>query len=216
MHILNAIFVYISEYKNKQLEAEELKRINAQAQLQAIKNQVNPHFLFDNLNVLSGMVMKDNPDANKFIEAFSTVYRHMLHSQDKELIPLETELEFIEPYIFLLEKRFPASIIFQLNIEAKYFQYCIVPAALQMLVENAIKHNVLSKVKPLEITIAVNKKGDLFVKNNLQPKAQVESSTQVGLNNIDQRYRFITGKTINIIKNADSFAVILPLIQQLP
>jgi two-component system LytT family sensor kinase len=214
MHILNAIFVYIREYKSKQLEAEELKRINAQSQLQAIKNQVNPHFLFNNLNVLSGMVMKDNPDANKFIEAFSTVYRHILQSQDKELIPLATELEFIKPYIFLLEKRFPESIEVRLNIKEKFFEYGIVPAALQMLVENAIKHNVLSKAKPLEIIISVNTHGDLFVKNNLQQKPTVEASTQVGLKNIDQRYRLITGRTINILKNADSFSVILPLIQQ--
>ena len=214
MHILNAIVIYVNEYKTKQLEAEELKRINAQAQLQAIKNQVNPHFLFNNLNVLSGMVMKDNPDANKFIEEFSKVYRHILNSQDKELIPLSTELEFIKPYVFLLEKRFPDSVSVRLAIDEKYFQYYIVPACLQMLVENAIKHNVLSKARPLDILIAVNKKGDLFVKNNLQPKPQLEISTQVGLKNIAQRYGFTTGQQIDISKDEDSFTVTLPLIYQ--
>ena len=214
MHILNATVIYIDEYKSKQLEAEELKRINAQAQLQAIKNQVNPHFLFNNLNVLSGMVMKDNPDANKFIEEFSKVYRHILNSQDKELVPLGTELEFIKPYVFLLEKRFPDSVIVDLEIEKQYIDYYIVPASLQMLVENAIKHNILSKAKPLVIRISVNKKGDLFVKNNLQPKPQLEGSTQVGLRNIAQRYDFITGQQIEIVKEEDSFTVTLPLIQQ--
>ncbi len=214
MHILNGIFIFMKEYKTKQLEAEELKRINTQAQLQLIKNQVNPHFLFNNLNVLSGMVMKDNPDANKFIEEFAKVYRHILNSQDKELIPLATELEFIKPYIFLLEKRFPDSISITLDIEQKYLQQFIVPAALQMLVENATKHNVLSKAKPLEIIIAVNKNGDLFVKNNLQLRPQVEDSMQVGLKNIQQRYAMITGKNIDIIKDGNSFSVTLPLIYQ--
>lgn len=214
MHILNGIFIFVKEYRTKQLEAEELKRANTQAQLQLIKNQVNPHFLFNNLNVLSGMVMKDNPDANKFIEEFAKVYRHILNSQDKELIPLATELEFIKPYIFLLEKRFPESISIALDIEQKYLQLYIVPASLQMLVENATKHNVLSKAKPLEIIISVNKNGDLFVKNNLQTKLQVEDSMQLGLKNIQQRYAIITGKNIDIIKDGTSFSVTLPLIYQ--
>lgn len=214
MHILNGIFTFMKEYRTKQLEAEELKRINTQTQLQLIKNQVNPHFLFNNLNVLSGMVMKDNPDANKFIEEFAKVYRHILNSQDKELIPLATELEFIKPYIFLLEKRFPESISITLDIEQKYLQQYIVPASLQMLVENATKHNVLSKAKPLEIIIAVNKNGDLFVKNNLQVKPQVEHSMQVGLKNIQQRYAIVTGKNIDITKDGTSFSVTLPLIYQ--
>jgi LytS/YehU family sensor histidine kinase len=160
------------------------------------------------------MVMKDNPDANKFIEEFAKVYRHILNSQDKELIPLATELEFIKPYIFLLEKRFPESISITLDIEQKYLQLYIVPASLQMLVENATKHNVLSKAKPLEIIISVNNNGDLFVKNNLQAKLQVEDSMQVGLKNIQQRYAIITGKNIDIIKDGASFSVTLPLIYQ--
>ena len=214
LHILNGIFVFNNEYKNKQLETEELKRINTQAQLQAIKNQVNPHFLFNNLNVLSSMVIKDNPDANKFIEEFSKVYRYILNSQDKELITLQTELEFIKPYIFLLEKRFPDSISIQLNIDEKYFQYFIVPAALQMLIENAIKHNVLSKARPLQIMVNINTAENLVVRNNLQTKAQIENSTQVGLKNIAKRYELTTGKNINIIKDELSFSVSLPLIHQ--
>jgi two-component system, LytTR family, sensor kinase len=214
MHILHAIAVFMERYRQKQLEAEELKRMNTQAQLQAIKNQVNPHFLFNNLNVLSGMVMKDNPGANSFIEAFSTVYRHILNSQDKELVTLATELDFIKPYIFLLEKRFPDSIKVRVDINENHFSHYVVPASLQMLVENAIKHNVLSKARPLEIFISINKNGDLFVKNNLQLKQQVETSTQVGLKNIEQRYIFITGRNIDIVKDDNSFTVTIPLIHQ--
>lgn len=213
LHIINGIFVFISEYKSKQLEAEELKRISTQAQLQSIKNQVNPHFLFNNLNVLSGMVMKDNPDANKFIEEFAKVYRYILNSQDKELIPLQTELDYIKPYIFLLEKRFPESISIELNIPDKYYKYYIVPAALQMLIENAIKHNIVSKAKPLQISLSANGRELLTVKNNLQPKQLPEISSQIGLKNISQRYELITGKNIEVQKDEHSFSVAIPLIQ---
>ena len=212
LHTLNAIFFYVNAYKTKQLEAEELKRINTQAQLQSIKNQVNPHFLFNNLNVLSSLVMTDNPDANKFIEEFSTVYRHILNSQEKELIELRTELDYIKPYIFLLQKRFPDSISIVLDIPESYQDWYILPVALQMLIENAIKHNIVSRAKPLQVSIAV-KDEQLVVKNNLQIKTQVEHSTQIGLQNITQRYKIITGKTINIDKGQNSFSVSLPLIR---
>jgi two-component system, LytTR family, sensor kinase len=213
LHIINGIFIFISEYKNKQLEAEELKRISTQAQLQAIKNQVNPHFLFNNLNVLSGMVMKDNPDANKFIEEFAKVYRYILNSQDKELISLQTELDYIKPYIFLLEKRFPDSISINLNIPDKYYNYYIVPAALQMLIENAIKHNIVSKARPLQISLSANGRELLMVKNNLQLKQLSETSSHIGLKNISQRYELITGKNIEVEKDENSFTVAIPLIQ---
>lgn len=191
---------------------EELKRISAQAQLQAIKNQVNPHFLFNNLNVLSSLVMLENPDANKFIEEFAKVYRHILSSQRQELIKLQTEIEYMEPYIFLLKKRFPESINISINIPDKFLSWQILPVALQMLIENAIKHNIASKIKPLNIRITVNKQNNLVVYNNLQPKMPDGESTNVGLNNITQRYDLITGKEIDIIKTKDSFSVALPLI----
>ncbi|MEO5996698.1 MAG: histidine kinase [Chitinophagaceae bacterium] len=212
LHIINGIFIFNRQYKTKQLEAEEMKRINAQAQLQAIKNQVNPHFLFNNLNVLSGMVIRDNPEANTFIEEFSKVYRHILNSQDKELIPLATELEFIKPYIFLLEKRFPESISVRIDINVNYYQWLIVPASLQMLMENSIKHNILSAARPLQLTITVKNNAKIIVSNNLQLKPQIEESTQLGLKNIAQRYELIAGEHIEIHKNDSSFTVALPLI----
>ena len=216
LHIINGIFIFNRQYKTKQLEAEELKRMNAQAQLQAIKNQVNPHFLFNNLNVLSGMVIRDNPEANTFIEEFSKVYRHILNSQDKELIPLGTELEFIKPYIFLLEKRFPESFSVTIEIEANYYQWLIVPASLQMLMENAIKHNILSAARPLQLSIAIENNANLIVRNNLQLKPPMENSTQLGLKNIAQRYELIAGQQIEIRTNDNSFTVALPLIQPTP
>jgi sensor histidine kinase YesM len=213
LHILNGILFYIDQYKNKQLEAEELKRISSQAQLEAIKNQVNPHFLFNNLNVLSTLVIQESPDANKFIEEFSKVYRHVLETRQQELIPLQSELEFINPYIFLLQKRFPESIFIHINITPKYLSYYIIPVALQMLVENAIKHNIASRQKPLNIFLSVDSRERLRVMNNLQPKPVDDTSTQIGLQNISKRYELVTGKTIEIEKTSDDFTVSLPLIQ---
>jgi len=216
LHIINGIFFFNRQYRHKQLEAEELKRIHAQAQLQAIKNQVNPHFLFNNLNVLSGMVIRDNPEANTFIEEFSKVYRHILSSQDKELVTLATELEYIRPYIFLLEKRFPESITVTIDIPNSFMERMLVPAALQMLMENAIKHNVVSKAKPLRVSIAIDAAGRLFLSNNIQPKPPMEDSRQLGLKNIAQRYELITGAHIDVMKNETTFTVSLPLIQPTP
>jgi two-component system LytT family sensor kinase len=213
LHILNAVLFYIDQYKNKQLEAEELKRINSQAQLQAIKNQINPHFLFNNLNVLSTLVMQESPDANKFIEEFSKVYRHVLNAREQELITLQSELEFINPYIFLLQKRFPESIFININVPPQYLSYRIIPVAVQMLLENAIKHNIASRQKPLNISLSVDGKKRLTVMNNLQPKLVEDASTQIGLENISKRYELITGQYIEIEKTSDHFSVSLPLIQ---
>ena len=213
LQILNAFLFFIDQYKNKQIEIEELKRINSQAQLQAIKNQVNPHFLFNNLNVLSTLVMQESPDANKFIEEFSKVYRHVLNAQEQELITLQTELEFINPYIFLLQKRFPESIFININVHPQYLAYKIIPVAVQMLVENAIKHNIASRQKPLYISMSVDGKKRLAIQNNMQLKLVAEASTQIGLENIAKRYELITGETIVIEKTADHFIVSLPLIK---
>jgi len=214
LHIINSVVAFAQKYKKKELETEELKRINAQAHLQAIKNQINPHFLFNNLNVLSSLVMLDNPDANKFIEEFAKVYRHILSSQQHELITLQSEIEFMEPYVFLLKKRFPESVYVSVDIPAKYFEWYLPPVALQMLIENAIKHNIASKIKPLYIKIVVDSKENLVVSNNLQLKIPDNESTNFGLRNISQRYDLITGKNIEIIETDESFSVLLPLIQK--
>ncbi len=213
LHTLDAIFFYSSQLQTKQLEAEELKRINSQTQLQAIKNQINPHFLFNNLNVLSSLVMQENPAANQFIEQFSKVYRHILSTGDKELIPLIEELEFVDAYFYLLKIRFPGSIVFVPRIPPEFEKFLIVPVSLQMLVENAVKHNVASPTRPLAINVSVVGTNQLLVENNLQIKSQSEPSTETGLKNIAQRYELISRLKIEITKTRDSFGVLLPLIQ---
>jgi sensor histidine kinase YesM len=211
-HLINAILFFFREYRRQWAEAEELRRTHSQAQIQLVKNQVNPHFLFNNLNVLSGMVIKDNPEANHFIEEFSKVYRYILNNQEKELVELRSELEFIQPYIFLLQKRFNEGLTVAINIPEHYQSCHVVPAALQMLIENAIKHNIVSRNKPLHIDIHANGNNTLIVSNNLQLRKTEEPSTKIGLQNIRKRYELISGRDIVIRETDTLFEVTLPLL----
>ncbi|QEC69573.1 hypothetical protein FRZ67_20535 [Panacibacter ginsenosidivorans] len=213
LHLLNLVMVYQKEFKTKELEAEELKRMHAQAELSAIKQQINPHFLFNNLNVLSGLVMQQSADANHFIEAFSKVYMHILNNHNKELIELDKELNFLQPYFFLLKQRFPDAIELDIDVPERYKSHYIIPVALQMLVENAIKHNIVSKKRPLYIKIYANGNKTISVINKLQPKQQTGPGSNIGLNNIRKRYELTAGKEIIIIKDESSFSVTLPLIE---
>jgi len=211
-HLLNAIMFYFNEYKTKWMETEDLKRATAVAELQLIKSQVNPHFLFNNLNVLSTLVLQNNQEANRFIEAFSTIYRYILNTHDTELVEIQTELNYIKPYIFLLEKRFPLGLSIKINVPEKYENRYIIPASLQMLIENAIKHNIVSPVKPLHIDVHINDNDAIVVRNNLQSRISVERSSQIGLSNIKKRYRLVSSKEVTVAENGSSFEVALPLL----
>ena len=211
-HLINTVIFYFKEYKISQNQAETLRKLNAQAELQIVKNQINPHFLFNNLNVLSTLVLQNNDEANKFIEEFSKVYRYILSNQEKELIDLKTELYFIRPYIFLLEKRFGNGLKVEIDVnEINHHKY-IIPAALQMLIENAIKHNVISKQKPLNIKISINNENHIVVTNNLQLRQSSEPSKQIGLKNIIKRYQLVAEEKVIIKEAIDFFSVTIPLI----
>jgi LytS/YehU family sensor histidine kinase len=211
-HLVNTIKFYFEEYKTKYVEAENLKILSAQTELQLIKNQINPHFLFNNLNVLSALVMKNTNDANKFIEEFSKVYRYILSNHEKELVPIEDEVDFIKPYIYLLEKRFAAGLDIQINVPQQKEKLYIIPASLQMLIENAIKHNIISKNKPLHIRVAMMDKNTIVVENNLQLRSSIENSTRIGLLNITKRYLLVSGRNVAIENDQTSFKVTIPLI----
>jgi LytS/YehU family sensor histidine kinase len=212
-HLINAIIFYFKEYRNSALEAEQLKSITAQAELQLVKSQINPHFLFNNLNVLSALILKNNSEANQFIEEFSKVYRYILSNHDKELVELKAELDFIQPYIFLLKKRFADGLDIQVAIEERQMDKYIIPASVQMLIENAIKHNVVSRSKPLSITVHTNGNNTLVVSNNRQAKQTPEYSTGIGLQNIIKRYQLVSNRQVTIDNDESRFTVALPLIQ---
>ncbi len=199
-------------FKKELVSNEELKKENVQSQLQALKNQVNPHFLFNSLNTLASVIPENPSLAVTFVENLSMVYRYILEIKDKDLVSLEEEMKCVEAYKYLLQIRFGENIQFEKSGINGNKNYYVIPLSIQMLVENAIKHNIVSKSKPLKIEISANN-NFISVKNNLQLKTTVETSTQTGLENIDSRYEMLTKHRIEVKKSSELFEVILPLIQ---
>lgn len=209
---LHAMVFLQERVRLKEKETESLRQMSTQARLQAIRNQVNPHFLFNNLNVLSSLVLQQSSEANRFIEKFSAVYRTLLTHQDRDLITLREELAFIDPYVYLLQKRFGEGLQVTLDIDPDALDCQLVPVVLQMLMENAIKHNAVSVRKPLLITVRTLGKTAIEVRNNLQPRLDKEPSTQIGLENIRQRVQLTMQRDILIERTDQHFAVQIPLV----
>jgi two-component system, LytTR family, sensor kinase len=211
---LNVIYWYVNQLEKTQLEAEKFKKISTQAQLQAVRNQINPHFLFNNLSVLTALIPADTVASVEFVRQFSKVYRYVLKSHEKEIVELNDEMDFIDSYLYLLKKRFGESLQATIEVDENVRQFYIVPMAMQMLVENAVKHNIVSKNKPLHIRIYLENDQLLIVQNNLQRKKVDEiDSTQQGLSNIIQRYLFLGYKTLDIQESKEFFTVKLPIIK---
>ncbi|MBX2840252.1 MAG: histidine kinase [Flammeovirgaceae bacterium] len=213
LNCANAIVYFMSELSNAKLKAEKLQKENVEAQFQALRNQVNPHFLFNSLNVLSNLVSKEPELATEFIHELSKVYRYLLYYQSQKVVKLKEELEFINSYIFLLKIRFKDNLLIQSDIEEKFKDYFLPPATLQLLTENAIKHNVISKKHPLTISFRSNGEDVIIIENNLQLKNVKEASTSVGLKNIRDRYRFISENEVNVKRDGEKFMVKVPLIK---
>ena len=210
--IYESIFLY-DRWKKSILEAEKLKRDHIQSQLEGLKSQVNPHFLFNSLNTLTYIIPEDPNTAVKFVQKLSKVYRYILEIRDTKLIPLKEELSFLTAYIFLLKERFGKSIEVQIVIPKDIDHYKIVPLSLQILLENAIKHNIISAKQPLKIDIFMEGDYTLVVRNNLQKKRQAMPSTKVGLENIKSRYAFFSEEKVLITADDHYHTVRLPLIQ---
>ncbi len=202
---------FLMNYRDSIVEREELKRAGLASRFESLQNQVNPHFLFNSLNVLSNLVYKDADLSARFIHQLSQVYRYVLECRDQEVVPLSRELKMLDAYLFLLEIRFGK----QLNVTVDLVpsnEDQIAPLSLQMLVENAVKHNVVSKRYPLDIKIFAQN-GCIHVVNDLQPKQQEHDSLGVGLQNIKERYRFLSNKEVVVEKRKDFFSVQLPIIK---
>ena len=199
------------EVKALALEKEQLKNENVKAQLDILKNQVNPHFLFNSLNTLSSLVDSSPEKAGEFIDELSSVYRYVLEVREEQLVTLQEELDFIHSFLVLQKIRFGEAL--KINIEAndqEALQKLLPSLSLQLLVENAIKHNIASRSKPLQIKI-FPEYGSLNVWNNLQPKLDV-ISTGIGLQNLKARYQFYAEVEPEFIKNSDYYLARLPLI----
>jgi two-component system, LytTR family, sensor kinase len=208
--------IYESKFLAKKLmdvleEREMLKRESLHAQLNALKTQVNPHFLFNNLNTLSAIIPEHPQQAVDFVQQLSKVYRHILDVKDEKSILLKDELDVLRAYAFLLKTRFGNNVNIDIKVADEKLQSRIVPLSLQLLMENAIKHNVVSADKPLKINVyAVN--GTLVVSNNLQKKNQLSESTGIGLDNIRNRYKLLGDKQVMVAESDSNFTVSIPLI----
>lgn len=197
------------------IELERTKADNLGAQFELLKQQVNPHFLFNSLSTLNSMIDIGDTNAGDFIHKLSDFYRYTLENRKSNLIPLTEELDILNAYMYLLKARFEDGISLEIDIPQALHQSLIPPFTLQLLVENCIKHNIVSLEQPLPIQLYVED-DKLLIKNKLQLKKNPELSTQLGLENINQRYIHLLDKTIEIENNALFFKVKLPLIHEYP
>jgi two-component system LytT family sensor kinase len=205
--------VYFMHELRKSVEEKELlKRESLQAQLNALRTQVNPHFLFNNLNTLSAVIPENPAQAVDFVQQLSKVYRHILEVKDEQSIPLKEELEVLEAYAFLLRTRFGDNLAISIRVPEEKMDQRVVPLSLQILMENAIKHNIVSAAKPLNIDI-FTENGTLVVSNNLQLKNQLIESTGFGLDNIRNRYRLLGDRMVEVEEGPSSFTVRIPLMK---
>ena len=202
---------FLLGWKQTILEAEKLKKEQAIAQYETLKSQVNPHFLFNSLNVLTTLVHKDADVAEQFINQLSKVYRYILESRAQEIIGLDEEMRNLEAYVFLMKIRFGGNLQFDNQLNNNVLGKKVAPLTLQMLVENALKHNEVSKLYPLSISVFLD--GDfIVVKNNLQLKTNQNDSTGIGLSNIKARYSFLSQQPVSISETDGFFIVKIPLI----
>lgn len=202
---------FFINWKRSLVEIEKYKAESYQAQLQNLKTQVNPHFLFNNLSVLSSLVAESQDKAQDFIHQMSNVYRYVLDSDSTELVSLEDELKFINSYCYLLEIRFESAIVFDVSIDDVYKQKYIPPMAMQLLIENAIKHNEVSASFPLKISIYA-KHNRLYVENTIQHRTESQESKGIGLKNIRKRYAFFTEEEVQVENTSKLFVVSIPFI----
>jgi sensor histidine kinase YesM len=195
--------------KANAIEKEKIKRKSLQNELSALKNQLNPHFLFNSLNSLLFLVREDQNNAEDFIKKLSYLYRYILQSSDNDFVSLEQELKFLESFIYLLKNRHKDSLVVNINIKEKELKYRLPSLSLQILVENAVKHNSISKTNPLKIDIYIE--GNyLIASNKIQKRKGNVISTLTGLENLNSRFRLLINKDIEIIKN-DFFTVKMPV-----
>jgi PAS domain S-box-containing protein len=188
-----------------------LQKENLQSQFEVLRQQVNPHFLFNSLNVLTSLIKLEPDLAEQFTEHLSKVYRYVLENKDNDLVSLQTELDFLDAYIFLLNIRFMDKIIVKVDIGEQKRECQILPLALQLLIENAIKHNSMSKRNPLKIEIFIDSDNLLHVENNLQERESHMVSTGVGLRNIAHRYNLLEMPEPEFIKTDTRFIARVPL-----
>jgi ligand-binding sensor domain-containing protein len=215
MLVIAALIYFIIKERERQLERQaDLRKERIESQFELLKSQINPHFLFNNFNTLVALIEEDRPHAIEYVERLSDFYRSILHYREKDLIQIHEEFEIIKNYEFLLHKRYGDNIELTINSNGNLSDAYIVPLTLQMLVENAVKHNVISKSKPLTIEITKEKDQYISITNNCQKKLTNEPSTGFGLHSIQSRYALLSKKEVEIEESEDQFKVRIPILKK--
>lgn len=209
--IISAAIGFLRSWKESALESERIKAEMLRYKYESLQNQINPHFLFNSFNVLSDLVYEDQKKAVDFIGQLSQLFRYVLESRDRELVPVAEELEFISSFAFLLQTRFEDKLNIEVDVDSETDEV-MVPMTLQLLIENCVKHNEISASKPLSIKV-YRDESMIYVANNRQPKLPEESSTGKGLNNLMQQYGFFTERQIIVSETRDDFVVKVPVIE---
>jgi two-component system, LytTR family, sensor kinase len=212
--LIHSLLISTKQRFDAQIELNNLKAEQTTAQFEMLKHQVNPHFLFNALNILKTMVRNGDPNSEEFIIRMSDLYRYVLSGHQREKITLDEELEALDNYFFMLRARFGDKLTLSLNLKKRDRPCYVPPFTLQILIENCIKHNIVSAQRPLAVEIFCEN-NHIIVRNNLQKRKAVGESNGFGLQNINQRYRLLAGKEIEIIKSEDYFLVRLPIIDTL-
>ena len=210
--------IYEIVYLNKEREynltrAEQLNIAKAQAELEALKNQIDPHFIFNSLNTLSFLITRDPQNARLYNDTLAKVYRYILGNKEKDLVLLREEVEFISNYFYLLKIRFSEAVNMEIEInDLAAEDFLIPPISMQALVENAIKHNEFTDTNPLTISVSVSS-NFVVIRNAIKPKNYAPPTSKIGLNNLDNRYKLITKRNIIIENNFKFFTVKLPILK---
>lgn len=207
---IHAVYFYKAYNENK-VKEQKIIAGTANAKFESLKNQIDPHFLFNSLNVLSSLIEENPENAQRFTTSLSKIYRYVLEQKDKELVSVAEELAFAKTYMNLLKMRFENSISFQLPTDFENTEARVVPLSLQLLLENTIKHNVVSENKPLQITIFIQD-NYLVVQNNLQKKEVLQDRQGVGLQNIVSRYALLSKRKVLVEQTETHFKVLIPIL----
>ncbi|WP_162416575.1 sensor histidine kinase [Cyclobacterium roseum] len=204
-------WLFFTQHKRVEQMAKNLEEELSQIKFEVLKSQINPHFMFNSLNVLSGLVNKDTQKAQQFIDEFSHIYRYVLETIEQPVATLEKELNFMRSYLFLQKIRYGDYLVYSINVPASLLKFFLPPLSLQVVLENAIKHNVINESMPLSIDI-FSQGNYLIVKNNLQPKISMGHSTGLGVKNLTKRYAMIGSEEPAFVVQTDYYIAKLPLI----
>lgn len=209
--LINSFAVLLIEFYVNSRNNHELQKEYIKMQYRQLKSQINPHFLFNSLNVLVSLINKDSDRASEYVKKLSEFYRYVLTYDTKDLATVREELDFIKNYMEILILRFGKGLSFKIDVENDYLSCNIPPMTLQLLVENAVKHNVITPSCPLVIQISTAD-GALCVSNNVNPRNHVEASNGIGLKNLNEKYRFLANKGIDVSVDESVYIVKLPVV----